>query len=132
MKNQNRFYKLLLGVALIAELVCFAPIFGQTLQQEYQVKKDYKKANIILNEKDSTMIVFGKTIKFEESYHHLLFIVMPNGDYVVSPGHGSYDYMDSICRSENRYKVCLRGGTMEYKQGFLITEERAIWLLRKR
>ena len=25
MKNQNRFYKLLLGVALIAELVCFAP-----------------------------------------------------------------------------------------------------------
>jgi hypothetical protein len=24
MKNQNRFYKLLLGVALIAELVCFA------------------------------------------------------------------------------------------------------------
>jgi hypothetical protein len=103
---------------------------GQTLEQEYQVKKDYKKANITINEKDSAMIIFGKIYKYEESYYNLLFVVMPNGDYVISPSRNDYDYMDRICLEEHRYKVCLIGGMQELKDGFITTVHRAIWLLR--
>lgn len=46
MKNQNRFYKLLLGVALIAEIVCFAPDIEA--QNDVQKYKDIDSIKAIL------------------------------------------------------------------------------------
>ena len=53
MKNQFRIYKLLLGVALIAELVCFAPDI------KAQDKKENKMDNRI-ELKDTGIITFTK------------------------------------------------------------------------
>jgi hypothetical protein len=117
---------------LIFMILLSTILLAQTLQQEYQVKKDYKKANISVNEKDSTMEVSGKKIKYEESYFGLLFVVMPNGDYIVSPEQDNYDYMDRICSSEHRYKVCLVGGLDELRSpGIRRMKTRPIWLLRE-
>ena len=100
---------------IIIILVGFTMLgFTQSLNQEYRVKQDYKKAEIKINDNKNTLTVFGKDYNLEETYYLLRYAIMGNGDYlcVLPNDSDTYDYMGEIARKENRYKVCLIGGVV--------------------
>lgn len=120
----------IIAVVLIATLCGFT----QTLNQEYKTKQDYKKANITMDENRTVLTVFGKDYTIEETYYSLKYAIMKNGDYICILDGDSYtwQYMEQIAREENRYKVCLQGGSGEISaEGIYKRLTPAIWVLRK-
>ena len=119
---------------IIIILVGFTMLgFTQSLNQEYRVKQDYKKAEIKINDDKNTLTVFGKDYNLEESYYLLRYAIIENGDYlcVLRNDHSTYEYMDEIARKESRYKVCLIGGSGRIEGGVYIRIHDAVWVLRK-
>ena len=108
---------------IIIILVGFTMLgFTQSLNQEYRVKQDYKKAEIKINDSKNTLTVFGKDYNLEESYYLLRYAIIENGEYlcVLRNDHSTYEYMDEIARKESRYKVCLIGGSGRIEGGVYI------------
>jgi hypothetical protein len=132
MKTKSRIYKPFLRAALIVELVCFMPIFGQTLNQEYKVKQDYKNCKIEIDSSETILTICGKSYVIEESYYNLKFAVAKNGDYICILRNGAWDYAKRVSLDENRYMVCLRGGHSEITEYGIKEIQPAIWILRKR
>lgn len=127
---KSKIILLILAVSLIGGLDGFA----QTLNQEYKTKQDYKKANITMDENRTVLTVFGKDFTIEETYYSLKYAIMKNGDYICILDGDSYtwQYMEQIAREENRYKVCLQGGSSEVSaEGIYRRLTPSIWVLRK-
>lgn len=120
----------------IIAILLIAPLYGftQTLNQEYKTKRDYKKANITMDENRMVLTVFGKDYEIEETYYSLKYAIMKNGDYIciLDGDNYTWQYMEQIAREENRYKVCLQGGSSEISvEGIYRRLTPAIWVLRK-
>jgi len=131
---KSKIILIILAVSLIGGLGGFAPTVGQTLNQEYRAKQDYKKANIIMDDKRTVATIFGKEYNIEETYYSLKYVIMKNGDYICILDGDSYtwEYMEQIARTERRYKVCLQGGMSQIDENGIFTRVHpAIWLLRK-
>lgn len=124
---KTKIIKAIFFIALISQLFVFLPSYGQTLNQEYRVKNEYKNCNVIFDREKGVVRLWDKEYKYEESYYSLKYAVLKNGDYVCLPdGDLAWDYLVRICIDEYRYRVHI--GNQPFENG----RSRAIWILRKR